>query len=86
MKVNIWKNVDIEAEADVSLEDCINELLDTANSDDGPRRKIEAASQAMTVLEKIGPEVLTEMQLDASRTEITRRLQKWIDVLTLKGE
>lgn len=81
MKVNIWKNVDIEAEADVSLDECINELLDIANSEDGPSRKLQAIDGATKILERITPEMVGErLSKNPKAIEMIRtRLQKWID-------
>jgi DnaJ-class molecular chaperone len=56
MKVNAWKNIDIETEVDVSLDDCINEMLDVATSEDGWRRKFSAIDGATKILERVTPE------------------------------
>lgn len=85
MKVNAWKNIDVEVEVDVTIDDCLNELFDIANSEDGTRRKTLALDSITKIMEKIGPDVLTEKQLESVLPELTRRLQKWIDVLTAKG-
>ena len=83
MKVNAWKNVDIECEVDVTLDDCINEMLDIANSEDGPRRKLSAIDGATKVLEKITPDMVAELlsKNPAAVVLIRGRLQKWIDAL-----
>lgn len=83
MKVNAWKNIDVEFEADVSLDDCINEMLDIANSEDGPNRKLAAIDGATRVLEKVSPELVAAYleKYPKSRELIRSRLQKWIDAL-----
>lgn len=80
MKVTIWKNVDIEAEADVEIEDCINELLDIANSEDGPRRKILAIDGATKILERITPTQVEELlHINPGAVKLIRdRLAEWI--------
>lgn len=80
MKVNAWKNVDIECEVDVSLEDCINELLDIANSEDGQRRKLQAIDGATKIMERITPDIVGELlSKNPAAIELIRtRLQKWI--------
>lgn len=42
MKVNAWKNIDIECQVDVSLDDCITELLGIADEEGMALRKIQA--------------------------------------------
>lgn len=81
MKVNIWKNVDIEAEADVSLDDCINELLSIAEEEGMPNRKLQAIDGATKILERIAPDIVGEkLAKNPAAIEIIRkRLQKWID-------
>lgn len=81
MKVNIWKNVDIEAEAEVGLDECINELLDIANSEDGQSRKLQAIDGATKILERITPDMVGEkLSRNPAAIELIRtRLQKWID-------
>lgn len=61
MRVTAWKNIDVEVEVDVKLDDCLNELIDTANSDDGPRMKASAIDCASRVLEKITPEMVASV-------------------------
>jgi hypothetical protein len=81
MKVNAWKNIDIETEVDVSLDDCINEMLDIANSEDGWRRKFHAIDGATKILEKIDPDTIGEAlaKYPPALALIRQRLQKWID-------
>ena len=81
MKVNAWKNIDIECEVDVSLDDCINDLHDIANSEDGPRRKLQAIDGATKIMEKITPDMVGERlaKNPAAIEMIRQRLQKWID-------
>lgn len=83
MKVNTWKNVDIECEVDVSLEDCINEMFDIANSEDGWRRKISAVDGATKILQKIPPEMFAEYfsKQPGSLAIIRERLDIWIRAL-----
>lgn len=81
MRVSAWKNIDVEVEVDVTLDDCINELLDIANSDDGERRKLSAIEGATRVLEKLTPELL-QFALNKHPGAIDlihSRLAKWID-------
>jgi len=81
MKVNAWKNIDIETEVDVSLDDCINEMLDAATSEDGWRRKFSAIDGATKILERVTPDTIGEALTKApgALALIRQRLQKWID-------
>ena len=38
MRVNAWKNIDVEVEVDVILDDCINEMLRMADEEGAPSR------------------------------------------------
>jgi hypothetical protein len=80
MKVNAWKTVDIECEVEVSLDDCINELLDNANEEGMRSQKLQAIDGATKILEKITPEMMNDAILTRRSKEIVRgRIQKWID-------
>lgn len=81
MKVNAWKNIDIETEVDVSLDDCIVEMLNIANSEDGSRRKLSAIDGATKILEKVTPDTIGDALAKApgALALIRQRLQKWID-------
>lgn len=89
MKVNAWKNIDVEFEADVSLDDCINEMLDIANSEDGYHRKLMAINGATKIMERINPDLLGDRL--CGNTEGLRlvrdRLAKWVALCdkVLKG-
>jgi len=61
MKVNAWKNIDLEVEVDVSIDDLIQELHDIASSTDGWRRKLSAIDGASKVLSLIGSEPLEQL-------------------------
>lgn len=80
MKVNAWKNIDVEVEVDVSLDDCINELIDTANEEGLARRKLAAIDGATKILSKITPDMVGEHLAanPAAIAMIRDRLQKWI--------
>lgn len=78
MKVNAWKNIDIECEVEVTLDDCINEMIDVANSDDGSRRKLSALDGATKVLEKLHPSWFGEHLTDSVRAKLRDRLKMWI--------
>lgn len=81
MKVNAFKNIDVEFEAEVDLTDCINEMLDIANEDGMPRRKLGAIDGATKILEKVTPDMVGEYlsKNPAAIEMIRQRLQKWID-------
>lgn len=81
MKVNAWKNIDVECEVDVSLEDCINEMLGMADEEGMPRRKLSAIDGATKIMEKITPEMCSDRLTDAGRELIRARLQKWMDAI-----
>lgn len=81
MKVNAWKNVDIECEVDVSLDDCINELLGIADEEGMPLRKLQAIDGATKIMDKITPEMVASRLTDAGRELIRLRLQRWIDAV-----
>jgi len=85
VKVNAWKNIDVEFEADVSLEDCINEMIGVANEEGPPRRKLTAIDGATKILERIAPEVFDDKPLHPDAVTMIRdRLQKWIEFLERK--
>lgn len=86
MKVNAWKNIEVEFEADVSLDDCINEMLDIASSEDGRNRKLEAVDGATKILERIDPSMFDEaLMKDPKTIELLRsRLAKWIELVEAK--
>lgn len=75
MKVNAYKTVEVECEVEVSLDDCINEMMDIANNTDGVRRKLSAIDGATKILAKIGPEYLDGK---GRLTIIGERLSAWI--------
>lgn len=81
MKVNAWKNVDIECEVDVKLEDCIDEMLVIANEEGMPTRKLQAIDGATKILERITPDMVADTLIrNPGAAEIIRqRLQKWMD-------
>lgn len=81
MKVNAWKNIDVECEVEVSIDDCINELLAAAHENGMPNRKLQAIDGATKILEKITPDMLADVfAKNRGAVEIIRhRLQKWID-------
>ena len=72
MKVNAWKNIDLEVEADVSIEDLIQELNDIASSTDGWRRKLSAIDGASKVLSLIGTDPLERMSPHISTAQAIR--------------
>lgn len=80
MKVNTWKNVDVDVEVDVSLDDCINEFLDMANDEDAPRRRIAAIDGASRIMDKVTPEdVKSCLDKHPEAVQILRqRLATWI--------
>lgn len=81
MKVNAWKNIDIECEVDVCLDDCIVELLSIANEEGMPNRKLQAIDGATKILERVTPDIVGEIlsKNPAAIELIRQRLQKWID-------
>lgn len=83
MKVNAWKNLDVEFEADVSLDDCINEMLDIAHSEDGPNRKLIAIDGATRILERVSPDMVAVYleKYPKSRELIRSRLNQWMVAL-----
>ena len=88
MRVNAWKNVDVECEVDVSLDDCINEMLSTADEDGMPRAKLGAINGATMIMERVTPEMVGDYL--AKNPEgvalIRKRLQGWLDVMSVKEE
>lgn len=89
MKVKAWKNVDIECEVDVSLDDCIKEMLDIANEEGMPmRKKLSAIDGATRILDAIKPEMMKE-QLDklspGAMTMLWLRLEPWFEALKEKA-
>lgn len=84
MKVNAWKNIDIEVEVDVSVEDVVHELGDIANSDDGWRRKLSAIDGASKVLELIGVEPLDN--ISGNRSSIAKALRDRLLPIVLWSE
>jgi hypothetical protein len=79
MKVNAWKNIDVECEVDVSLDDCISELLGIADEDGMPRRKLQAIDGATRILERITPEMVESKLSPGAVSSIRERLQKWME-------
>jgi hypothetical protein len=81
MKVNAYKSIDVEVDVEVSLDDCINEMLSIAD-EEGYRLKLSAIDGATKVLEKISPLVLEQLSNDATRENalelISGRLAEWI--------
>lgn len=81
MLVNAWKNIDVEVEVDVQIEDCLNEMLDRANSEDGPRRKMEALNGALKVLAAISPDIIPQNNQEKTKEYVGQHLSKWIEWL-----
>ena len=81
MKVNTWKNLDVEVEVNVSLEDCINELLQLADNDENSRMKILAIDGATKVMEKVTPEVVKSRLTREGLELVKTRLSKWIELI-----
>ena len=83
MRVNAWKNVDVECEVEVDLNDCIVEMLNIADSEDGRRRKISAVDGAAKILERITPQIVAEVfSANPLAVEILRaRLAGWMEFL-----
>lgn len=81
MKVNAWKNLDVEFEADVSLDDCINEMLDIADSYDGRFRKLSAVDGATKILERVRPQDIGERLTPDALALVRSRLSLWIDAI-----
>ena len=81
MKVNTWKNIDVECEVEVSLEDCITELLDTTNDKEMPTRLALAIDGATKILERITPDMISDVLTKnaGALPMIRQRIQKWID-------
>ena len=79
MKVTVYTEPH-EAEADVSLEDCISELL-SRSDDKSQRRKMSAIDGATKVLERLDPPCIAGHleRYPESVKLIRKRLQKWID-------
>lgn len=82
MKVNAWKNIDVECEVEVSLDDCIHEMLDMANSEDGMSRKYVAVDGATRILAALNPqELLQKGNVEQVKKLLRERLAKWIEFL-----
>lgn len=84
MKVNAWKNIDVEVECDVSVEDVVRELRDIADSEDGWRRKLSAIDGASKVLELIGVEPLDNIA--GTRALIAKALRERLLPIVLWAE
>lgn len=80
MIVNARKTVDVECQVEVSLDDCINEML-SLTDEEGLNRflKWSAIDGATTVLDRITPEMINAAAHPGSLVTIRQRLQKWID-------
>lgn len=87
MKVNVYKNIDVECEVEVKLEDCINEMIDIANKEEMPMRKLQAIDGATKVLERITPDMVAAvLAKNPKAIEIIRqRIQKWTTAQWLIG-
>lgn len=80
MKVNAWKNLDIECEVEVSLDHCIDEMLCIATEEGMPNRKSQAIDGATKILERITPDMIGEkLATNPKAIELIRqRLEKWL--------
>jgi hypothetical protein len=83
VKVNAYKNIDVEFEADIQIEDVLNELGDIANSEDGAHRKLGALDQLTRILERLDVCLLDTFRegepREAAKALLRSRLDKWID-------
>jgi len=79
MKVNAYKTVDVECEVDVSLEDCVNEMLGFAEKEGPHWRKLQAVDGATKILEMVTPEMVAEKLGPSAYDFIRKRLSKWIE-------
>lgn len=88
MKVNAWKNIDVQFEADVSLDDCINEMWNIADSEDGPNRKLISVDGATRILSRLDPFSLFDKRMMHPETLalLRERLGKWIEFLEQHGK
>jgi len=82
MRVTVWKELEVEIEADVKLSDCINEWLEMSD-DESPRRKLWALDGATRVLERFTPEMVAEHLENVPEVAefLRNRLQKWMERL-----
>lgn len=81
MKVNAYKNVDIECEVEVDLECCINEMLGMADEEGMPTRKMQAIDGATRILHTVKPSMVADkLAKHPVAIEILRlRLKEWND-------
>lgn len=79
MKVDVW--VETNATADVSLQDCISELLRATEGDAMLSEKRAAIDGATQILAAIGPDTLSLNQLQGAKTLLRERLGKWIEAI-----
>lgn len=84
MKVNAWKNIDVEVEVDVQIEDVVRELQEIGNSEDGWRRKLSAIDAASKVLECIGIDPLEN--IGGNRSGIAKGLRERLLPIVLWAE
>ena len=84
MKVNAYKNIDVEFEADISIEDVLHELSDILSSEDWQSRKLEAIDQLTRIFEATSPDILQplpDLQRRRAVGLIRSRLAKWLEFL-----
>jgi len=92
VKVNAWKNIDVEVEVDVQIEDVLNELDSIAGEEGLPKRKCAALDQATRIIEKLGvPAPLNNLDV-AGRLHAAKLLRDrlaallaWCDEVAAKG-
>ena len=84
MKVTVCTTVDVEAEVDVTLNDCINEWFSTLDMEfetvDGPepRKALPIVDGATKVLAAVPDSVIMAANADA-RTEVVYRLERLLE-------
>ncbi len=87
MIVKTSQRVDVDVEYDVSLEDCINELIEKAEDDEASRLQLSAVDGATKILARVTP-AMVERHIKSGGEGyqlIRQRLQAWIDATQPPG-
>lgn len=82
MKVNAFKNIDVEFEADIEIEDVLNELADMAKDEGLQYRRMQAVDGCTRIMQRL----LTDKDKDKlrqgnARHVLRERLAEWIKFL-----
>lgn len=76
MKVNAWKNIDVEVEVDVEIEDVLRGLMEAAEEDGMYWRKLSAIDTATKILEKLGTAPLALVESEESKVKAAENIMQ----------